>query len=209
MEWYLSVLFFAISTTVTPGPNNIMLMSSGVNWGIKNSLPHLFGIAIGFPVMVAAVGLGFSSIFTLIPQLHFIIQCVGIVYLLYLSWLVAVSNNSSLNIATSATRISFKKAALFQWVNPKAWVMAMGAIATYTTSDSSFTFQVAYIVFIFFLIALPCLSLWLFFGYVLSKYLKNIHALKLFNCLMASLLVISLISSIQAVLSEIGRLNLL
>ena len=132
MEWYLAVLFFALSTTITPGPNNIMLMSSGVNFGFKNSLPHLFGIAIGFPIMVAAVGLGFSVIFTLIPNFHLIIQCIGIVYLLYLSWLIIQSKSQQIK-ESEKSQITFQKAALFQWVNPKAWVMAIGAIVTYVT----------------------------------------------------------------------------
>ena len=201
MEWYLAVLFFALSTTITPGPNNIMLMSSGVNFGFKNSLPHLFGIAIGFPIMVAAVGLGFSAIFTLIPDFHLIIQCIGIVYLLYLSWLIAQSQSQDFK-KSEALKITFRKAALFQWVNPKAWVMAIGAIATYTTSETHFSWQVAYIVFSFFLVAIPCLSIWLFFGQYLSKYLSKAHYLRLFNYAMAMLLVLSLIPSIQDVMES-------
>ncbi|MDA9556042.1 LysE family translocator [Vibrio sp.] len=201
MEWYLAVLLFALSTTITPGPNNIMLMSAGVNFGFKQSLPHLLGIAIGFPLMVAAVGFGFSTIFTLIPNLHFVIQCIGIVYLLYLSWLIARSHSQNFN-TTSTSKITFKKAALFQWVNPKAWVMAVGSIATYTASDANLSWQVIFIALSFFLVAIPCLSIWLMFGQLLSKCLSNPTYLRLFNYAMAILLVSSLIPSIQHVVES-------
>ncbi|UJF16915.1 LysE family translocator [Vibrio sp. SS-MA-C1-2] len=192
MEWYLAVILFAFSSTITPGPNNIMIMSSGVNFGIKKSIPHLLGIAIGFPFMVAAVGIGFSALFTLFPQLHEIIKTVGVAYLLYLAWMIANSAASDLSVKKKHA-ISFTQAALFQWVNPKAWVMATGAIAAYTSINENLSWQVMMISFSFFVVAIPCVGTWLLFGSYLAKYLENIKYRTYFNRSMALLLVISIL----------------
>ena len=93
MDWYLAVMLFAASSTVTPGPNNIMIMSSGLNFGIRRSMPHLMGILVGFPLMFVAVGLGLVSVFIAMPQLHSFIQIAGVIYLLYFAWLVATADN--------------------------------------------------------------------------------------------------------------------
>jgi len=163
MEWYLAVLLFAASTSITPGPNNIMLMSSGLNFGIKRSIPHLLGILVGFAMLIVAAAVGFSALFAVFPQLHNMIQIAGIIYLLYFAWLVATSEASDFSTSNKKA-MSFMQALAFQWVNPKAWIMATGAIAAYTTIGSGFALQVVYILSAFFLVAIPCLGTWLVFG---------------------------------------------
>lgn len=198
MELYLAIIIFAASTTVTPGPNNIMIMTSGLNHGVKNSIPHLLGICFGFPAMVMMVGLGFSVVFEMYPLLHEVIKILGVAYLLYLAWLIGSSSSSSLD-AESAKPFSFTQAALFQWVNPKAWVMATGAVSAYTSIASDIFSQVIFIALAFFIVAFPCVGIWLVFGVGLKKYLNSPKHQKIFNLSMALLLV----SSVLPVLKEL------
>lgn len=188
MEFYLVILIFAVSTSITPGPNNLMIMASGLNYGIKNSLPHLFGICIGFPTMLILVGLGFSAVFEKYPLIHEIIKILGVVYLLYLAWCV-FSSSATLSGNVKTKPFSFIQAVSFQWVNPKAWVMATGAISAYTSVSSDFFSQVTDIALVFFIIAFPCVGTWLCFGAVLKKYLKSKKHQKIFNLSMALLLI--------------------
>lgn len=124
-------------------------MSSGLNFGIKRSIPHLLGIIVGFAMLIVAVAVGFSALFAVFPQLHNVIQIAGIIYLLYFAWLVATSEASDFGTSNKKA-MSFMQALAFQWVNPKAWIMATGAIAAYTTIGSGFALQVAYILSAFF-----------------------------------------------------------
>jgi len=192
MEFYLAVFLFAVSATVTPGPNNIMIMTSGLNYGVKNSIPHLLGICFGFPVMVIIVGLGFSVVFEMYPLFHEAIKIFGVLYLLYLAWLIASSSPVSLE-GTKSKPLSFAQAALFQWVNPKAWVVATGAVSAYTTVSSDVLGQVVYIALAFLLVAFPSLGVWLIFGVGIKKYLKSAKHQKIFNLTMALLLIVSVL----------------
>jgi threonine/homoserine/homoserine lactone efflux protein len=202
MELYFAIWLFALSTTITPGPNNIMIMASGVNFGIRRSIPHLLGVCFGFPPMVISLGLGFNHVLSMYPIIHESIKVIGVLYLLYLAWLIANSSPSSLD-SDIAKPISFIKAALFQWLNPKAWVMAIGAISAYTSITSNIFMQILYIALVFFIVAFPCLCVWLFFGTTLKKYLTNIKHQKMFNKVMASILVLSVVPAIHAVVNEI------
>ena len=191
MELYFAFVVFATSTTVTPGPNNIMIMVSGLHYGIHKSLPHLFGICFGFPAMVVLVGLGFSIVFEQWPLLHQVINLVGITYLLYLAWLMANATSASLEPKASKP-LGFLQAVLFQWVNPKAWVMATGAISTFTSPTTSLPPQVVLISLTFFIVAFPCVGLWLLFGTSLQQWLTSVNHQKFFNLCMALLLVASM-----------------
>ncbi|ABE55512.1 Lysine exporter protein (LYSE/YGGA) [Shewanella denitrificans OS217] len=197
MELILAITLFAFSSGITPGPNNIMLMTSGVNFGIKPSLPHLAGICLGFPCMVLAIGLGLSSVFQAYPVLHLIIKVLGVSYLLYLSWLIARSSNKMEGKQLSQP-FSFIQAAAFQWVNPKGWIMAVGAIATFTVQTADMTPQVLTIATVFLCVAFPCAMVWLTFGVALKRLLKNQRQQKIFNITMALLLVASILPMIGA-----------
>lgn len=201
MEFYLAVFIFAASTTVTPGPNNIMIMTSGLNHGIKNSIPHLLGICFGFPAMVIMVGLGFSVIFEMYPLFHEVIKVLGVVYLLYLAWLIASSSQTSL-AGEKSKPFSFTQAALFQWVNPKAWVMATGAVSAYTSISSDMFSQVVFIALAFFIVAFPCVGIWLVFGVGLKKYLSSVKHQKVFNLSMALLLIASVLPVVKELVEQ-------
>ncbi|WP_105901767.1 LysE family translocator [Vibrio gangliei] len=192
MDYLFAVVLFAISASVTPGPNNIMVMTSGVNFGVKKSLPLLAGICVGFTLMLLLVGLGFSQLFELFPNLHFIIKCVGVLYLLYLAYLIARSAGD-VNSDKQAEPFSFMKGALFQWVNAKAWVVATGAIAAFTTTGTSFYTQNILIALTFFVVSFPCVGVWLAFGSLLKNTLNSATSRKWFNLIMAGLLAVSVL----------------
>ncbi len=176
-------------------------MTSGLNFGIKRSMPHLMGIICGFIPMLIILGFGMSSVFLAYPFLHQAIKIIGVFYLLYLAWLIANSATTSLE-KDVAKPISFVQAALFQWLNPKAWVMGTGAISAYTTLSDTFYWQVLYIAFVFFVVALPSLFLWLLGGMKMKKYLSKPNHQKVFNVTMALLLVGSILPVISALVVE-------
>lgn len=192
MEIFIAVLFFAFSTTITPGPNNVMIMSSGVNYGIRASLPHFLGICLGFPLMVLLVGLGFGVIFERFPNLHQLIKIFGVLYLLWLAWRIGSAEPKAIEKGKQKP-FSFIQAALFQWVNGKAWVMASGAIAAFTSVTGNTWWQVVSITLAFLLMSFPCVGSWLVFGALLRKVLTKPIFQRIFNISMALLLVISII----------------
>ena len=192
MEVFFAVLSFAFSSTITPGPNNLMMLASGVNYGVKASVPHLIGICLGFPLMVLLVGLGFGAVFSQFPALHSIIKWLGIAYLLYLSWKIASSAPRALE-GGNGKPFSFWQAAAFQWVNVKAWMMATGAIAAFTTVGGAVFWDVTQIVLAFFVMSFPCVGTWLVFGALLQNLLKTARAQRIFNIVMALILASSVV----------------
>jgi len=192
MDVFFAVFFFALSSTITPGPNNIMMMSSGVNYGVRASLAHLCGICLGFPAMVLLVGLGFGLIFTALPWLHTVIKVIGVIYLLWLAWKIAGSGAGQINTVQNKP-LNFWQAAAFQWVNAKAWVMASGAIAAFTTVGGAVLPEVLQITAAFLLVSFPCVGAWLTFGALLRRVLNQPHYRQWFNYSMALLLLLSVL----------------
>lgn len=189
---YLAIIAFAITTCVTPGPNNAMIMASGLNYGIRKSVPHYLGICLGFPAMVVAVGLGISQLFDRFPVLHVLLKLLGVAYLSYLAYKIATAPVTGSN-ETHGKPFTFVQAAAFQWVNPKAWVLAIGATVTYTVLGEAYTSQVLLIALIFLVFGAPCIMLWLWFGASLKSILQKPEYVKIFNLSMATLLMLSLI----------------
>jgi len=190
MEFLPALILFAFSSAFTPGPNNIMMMASGLNFGVRASLPHWFGIIIGVPTMFFAVGFGLGYLFETYPLLHQLIKIVGIAYLLYLAWLVA---NAAPAVASDRTKpLSFTQAALFQCINPKSWVIFSSAIATFTTGSADIYQQILVIGLVFFLFTIPSTGSWLLFGSLLQRIINNPRHQKIFNVTMALLLVASI-----------------
>ena len=189
---YYSIILFVIATCVTPGPNNVMLMSSGANYGVGRTMRHVAGINIGFPLMLVAVGMGAAAIFQEYPRLHEVLQVVGALYLLILAYQIASAPIVDLG-EQSGKPLGFTAAVLFQWVNPKAWVMAVGAVLTYTSPLGAYSLQIFLIALLFFLFGSPCSMAWVFFGQYLRRYLGRPQRLKIFNISMSLVLVASLI----------------
>lgn len=192
INYITAIVMFAISSSVTPGPNNITVMASGANFGIRKSLPVFFGICVGFTIMLWLVGIGFGQIFERLPILHTLIKLVGTLYLLYLAFLIATATEISAS-NTQVKPLTFINGALFQWLNAKAWVVATGAIAAFTTVGADFYAQNFTIALIFLIISLPCVGLWLFFGSTLKKILKSEQHRRVFNYSMAVLLTLSVV----------------
>ena len=190
-ELLLAFIAFAFVTSVTPGPNNMMLLASGVNFGLRRSLPHMFGISLGFMLLVASVGLGLGQLFEQVPLLYNVLRYLGAAYLLYLAWKIANSGASDSQNNAAGKPFSFLQAAAFQWVNPKAWIMAIGAITTYTPQEN-FVVNVLLIAALFALVNCPSVGLWTVAGSLLRNWLSNARALRIFNISMAVLLVASL-----------------
>ena len=189
---YLAIIVFVISTCVTPGPNNALIMASGLNYGMRQSMRHYFGICLGFPAMIVAVGLGIAELFERLPVLHVILKVAGAIYLSYLAWRIASTPIPEFNEAKGKP-FSFLQAAAFQWVNPKAWVLAVGATVTYTVISDSYVFQVLTIALLFMIFGAPCTMLWLWFGASLKTILQKPFYVRIFNISMATLLMGSLI----------------
>lgn len=194
MHNLLPLLLFTISSGLTPGPNNFMIMNSGMNFGLRRSLPHFLGICIGFPIMLLIVALGFGAVFIKYVWIKEALKIIGSIYMVYLAWQILQTSLSDGSKRSVAKPFSFLQAAMFQWVNPKAWLMAIGAVSIFTIASGYFSNAAALSV-IFFVMLLPCLGAWLVFGTVLQKILSQDKHRRMFNILMA----ISLVASISLI----------
>ncbi|MGH1356308.1 MAG: LysE family translocator [Thalassovita sp.] len=181
---------FAFVSSITPGPNNLMLMASGANYGFRMTIPHMLGVGIGFAVMIVIVGMGLMQMFDRYPLAHQILTYVSVIYLLWLAWKIATSEMPDMTTRTK-TPMTFLQAALFQWVNPKAWQMALTAITLYAPDRS--LWAVGMVALIFGLINLPCVSSWTVLGQKMQTVLSNRKRLMAFNWTMALLLVATLL----------------
>ena len=194
-ELWLPLLLFACAGSLTPGPNNIMLAASGVNFGFRRTLPHMIGICIGFPLMFLAVGLGISRIFEEAPAVHFALKFMGSVYLLWLAWRVATAEpiSSTNSDETRSRPISLIQAAAFQWVNPKAWFLVLGAISAYTKIDEALLPQVVSITLIFAIVCVFSVMVWTMLGVGIAQALTKPRSRRIFNLTMATALAVSVL----------------
>ncbi|MGN7803451.1 LysE family translocator [Ensifer sp. 22521] len=186
----LALFLFAFTTSITPGPNNMMLFASGVNFGFVRTVPHMLGIGAGFFLLLIAVGFGLGALLHSVPLLYTALKFAGGAYLVWIAWKIGTSRSLGEGKA-GAKPMTFLQAAAFQWVNPKAWVMAVSAMATYTSSDS-YLFSVLVVGLVFALVNVPSVSTWAGFGSALRQWLSEPSRLKWFNITMAVLLVVSL-----------------
>ena len=191
-ELVAAMAMFAFVTSVTPGPNNMMLLASGVNFGVKRTVPHWLGVSLGHFVMLLLVGAGLESLLKAYPFVYQVMKVVGFAYLVYLAWGVARSGAPERNGEEETKPISFFGAAAFQWVNPKAWIMAIGYFSNYMPTDASLTFVVLTCM-MFSAINFPSVGLWVWLGAKLEHYLQRDTIRRMFNWTMALLLVVSMI----------------
>jgi len=190
IEILTALAIFAFVSSITPGPNNLMLMNSGANFGFKQTIPHALGVSIGFTIMVALVGLGIMQLFDTFPISYQILKVLSVLYLLYLAAKIAMSNSSIKSGNSNAEPFTLLQAAMFQWVNPKAWTMALTAISVYAPTKN--LSAVLFVAVIFGVVNLPCISGWVALGKKMQIFLTNKKRLRVFNVLMATLLVLSL-----------------
>ena len=188
LEILTALIAFAFVASVTPGPNNLMLMASGANFGVRRTLPHFFGITAGFVVMVVLVGIGIMQVFAAYPVIYDALRVASIAYLGYLAWKIAMS--SSFSVSAGAAPMTALQAALFQWVNPKAWAFALTMITVYAPSQS--LAAVSFVALVAGLVNMPSIFAWIVIGERMQRYLREGIRLRLFNCVMALLLLASL-----------------
>tara|TARA_R110001583_G_scaffold60713_2_gene180138 strand:- start:28089 stop:28679 length:591 start_codon:yes stop_codon:yes gene_type:complete len=185
----LALLSFAIAGSFTPGPNNIMLMTSGANVGFYRTIPHILGIIGGYSLMLLLVGLGLMQFLQQYPLLQKLLQILCIIYLLYLAYKIATSKVSNQE-QTQFRPMSLFAAAGFQWFNPKGWSMALSAITIYSSDIDDVT-AIIMITAVFAVVNIPSACIWTLAGKKCQNLLANPQRLKIFNYSMASLLVLS------------------
>ncbi|MFT4026381.1 MAG: LysE family translocator [Novosphingobium sp.] len=191
-ETVLALAAFVFVSSMTPGPNNLMLMASGTNFGFARSGPHMLGVALGFVFMVLLVALGVGAVFTAIPGAMTALKAASTVYLLYLAWRIAVSPPPQLDQGESEGRpLTFLQAVAFQWVNPKGWTMALTAAAVYVPADHRYlgALMVTLVVAV---MGTPSVVVWAAAGVQLRRLIHRPKAYRAFNVIAALLLVASL-----------------
>ncbi len=192
LEAFTALIIFAFVTSITPGPNNLMLLASGVNFGFVRTIPHMLGIGGGFLSLLLGVGFGLGAVLTAFPSLHLALKLAGGAYLLTLAWRVAMSRQMGKAGDGAGSRpMTFLESAAFQWVNPKAWVMAVTAMAVYTNPEAPFL-SVMLVALAFAAVNLPSVSSWAGFGTALRGFLSDPLRLKWFNIAMGLLLAATL-----------------
>jgi len=182
---------FAAVSSITPGPNNTMMLASGLNYGFRRSLPHLLGICCGFAFMIFATGLGLHAVFAQMPILQTILKYAGALYLLWLAWKLAHAAPMSHEQAALSKPMGFWGAAAFQWINPKAWVMSLSALTTYLPQGFKVT-DVLLLSGVFWVVGIFCVGSWALFGVAMRSVLQNPRSVRIFNVLMALALVATL-----------------
>lgn len=202
-QTFTAVLIFATAMAFTPGPNNVMLAASGSRFGVRRTVPHLAGVTLGFPVMLFLVGAGLASVLLASAKLQLSMKIVSCAYLLWLAFQIARSSSAG-GAAERGQPMSFLQAAAFQWVNPKAWLMAVGAISAYTSgSGNQLYLQVAIITLITLVVTLASTLTWTAFGAAIRRFLRTPMALRLFNIAMALLLLISTVPILMEIWHEL------
>ena len=185
----IALIGFAFVSSITPGPNNMMLLASGVNYGFRRTLPHMLGVSLGHSLMVVLVGLGLAGLFLAYPLARTALTVVSVAYLCWLAWKIAHAAPPD-PAAPKGRPMTFIQAALFQWVNPKAWSMALTAVSLYTP-DTSLA-SIVTVALVFCATNLPSVSAWAALGTALRGWLRDPARLRAFNWTMAALLVLSL-----------------
>ncbi len=190
-ELALAAGAFILASSITPGPNNTMLMASGVNFGMRRTLRHLAGVQMGFGIMLLAVGLGLHAVMAQFPGFYDVLRFAGAAYMLVIAWKLATAQGASGDVQRPAHPMGFWAAVAFQWVNPKAWVMAVTFMSTYPPAQAGLA-QIAPLVLLFAVLGTPCSALWAAFGSTLRSFLQDPKRLRIFNITMALALVASL-----------------
>ncbi|WP_299860757.1 LysE family translocator [uncultured Roseobacter sp.] len=189
IELLSALILFAFASSATPGPNNLMLMASGANYGFTRSIPHMLGISVGFALMIVLVGAGLAQIFEAYPVSYTVLKALSVLYLSYLAWKIATAAPIRKS-AEDGRPMTFLQAAAFQWVNPKAWAMALTALSVYAPSQTLTAF--ALVAVIFATVNLPAITFWTVLGQQMARILTNPRRLTTFNWTMAGLLIASL-----------------
>ena len=189
---FVSFLPFAVSTSFTPGPNNLMLANSGARFGFVRSIPLQAGVVAGFALLNLFVGAGVGGLIAVLPAALKVMRIIGVLYFLYLAWRIATAEQVKAG-ETTTRPLTFLQATALQWINPKAWIMAVGAMTTYTTLAYDLRLQVLIITLVFAVVGVASTSAWSVFGQMIRRYLTTPRKRTAFNWSMAALLLLSII----------------
>ena len=186
------LLMFAFVSSITPGPNNLMLMTSGVNFGLRATIPHILGVVVGHALMTIALGMGISSVLDSIPQIYIALKTLGVAYVIFLAWKISTTTvGEETKDEIGGSPFSFFQAVAFQWINPKAWTLTLTALTVYSVVSS--VESILLVTLAFASVNLPCVTVWTLMGIKLRSLLERSPHLKFFNFMMASLLLISVL----------------
>ena len=194
IETLIALTVFAFVSSATPGPNNLMLMASGANFGFARSVPHMLGISIGFSVMILCVGAGLIQLFDRWPASYTLLKVASVLYMSWLAWKIACAAPATPE-ARQGQPMTFLQAAAFQWVNPKAWAMALTALSVYAGDAGFAAFGI--VALVFGLVNLPSITMWTALGQQMARFLTSPARLRTFNWTMAALLMASLYPVLQ------------
>jgi len=189
IETFIALTGFGIAAAFTPGPNNLMLAASGINFGFIQTAPHMCGVVVGFVAMLLGVGFGLGAFFMAYPLAQTVLKIIGVVYLLWLAWRIA--NATSADPSQKPRPITFIEAALFQWVNPKALIAAVSTISIFILPESAVS-DVLIVAVVFFFVSIGAVVSWTVFGAALRGFLHDPAKRRIFNIAMALLLVVSI-----------------
>jgi len=190
-EILIALILFAFVSSATPGPNNLMLMASGANYGFRRTLPHMFGISLGHAFMLTLVGVVLLDVFERFPVLNIVLKVLSAAYMLWLAWKIATAQPPDAKGVTGKP-FTFLQAAAFQWVNPKAWFMAITAISAYAPQDRGVFVGALIVGLVFAATNWPAIAVWAWMGVQVRRFLGTPTRLRVFNGVMAGLLVLSL-----------------
>jgi threonine/homoserine/homoserine lactone efflux protein len=200
MQPFFPMLVFAFVTSITPGPNNTLVMMTSANWGFRAGFQVFLGVVSGFLLMVFAVGIGLGEVFAKWPLLHTYLKWICFVWLLFLAWKIARAGRPAMDGAAKAKPLSFFQIAAFQWVNPKAWMMAVGAIALFIPNGvpegADSLMPVLRVLLAFTVGGAPCVLAWGLFGLAIARFLTSPRRVTVFNVSMAVLLVLSMLPTL-------------
>ena len=191
-DLFLALLVFAAIAAYTPGPNNTILMASGINYGFRQTLPMIFGVGLGFPLMIACVGLGLGKIFEIFPQIYTAMKYAGAAYMLWLAYKIATAKPSSGEDGLQSKPLTFLQGMAFQWINPKGWIIAVTVLSAYTLA-SDYYFGVVAVVATFVVMGFTSAATWALFGVILKEVMGNPKWFRVINYGLAALLVLSLV----------------
>jgi threonine/homoserine/homoserine lactone efflux protein len=185
VSFFLALAMFAFVTSVTPGPNNIMLLASGAQFGFRRTLPHMLGIVLGVATLLLSTLLGLGALFTLYPPLYSVLKWVGCAYLLWLAWKIASAPVGNLDTKkASSSPMSWWQALLFQYVNPKAWMMAIGCVSTFSIAGDLYAQSGLWMIVLFAVVGFPAIAMWAWAGVSIRCWLTDQKRQRLFNLCM-------------------------
>lgn len=194
MDFWLPFMTFAVAAAITPGPNNLMLAASGVAFGWRRTLPHLLGIPVGLAALLLISGLGVGAVVTTVPAAQLALKLGGSAYLIYLAWAMRSAFSNVTTGRTSGRPIRFHEAAVFQFANPKAWIMALSAVSVFAAQAENLWVGLAAVLAGFVVVTLPCAAVWLTLGVAADRALVGTRSRRLFSGLIVALMIYTIVS---------------